>query len=133
MISDWYQNLQRPPFTPPNWVFGPAWAILYAMILLSIILYVRAPKTAPKYVIITTYILLAVHIATNLLWTALFFRLQSPALALVDIVLLDLTLALLIYRFYPTSPTASLLLIPYQLWVLFATYLNVGFWVLNRT
>ena len=128
-MNAWYQELVKPLGTPPNWVFGPVWTTLYAMIVVSIAIYLRnRPSNAGHSVTA----LLVVHIVSNLIWTPLFFRLQSMALALVDIVILDITLALLIVAFWKVSKPASVLLWPYMLWVSFATYLNVAFLVINR-
>lgn len=127
-MNDWYRTLQRPPLTPPDWVFGPAWTVLYALIALSIILYVRAPKPGNP---IPVYLLLGLHLTANLVWSYLFFGLQSPGAALLDIAVLDLTLVLLIAAFWRVSGLAAGLLLPYLLWVGFATYLNLMFWRLN--
>jgi tryptophan-rich sensory protein len=127
-MNDWYRTLQRPPLTPPDWVFGPAWTVLYALIALSIILYIRAPKSGP---VTTVYLVLGVHLASNFVWSYLFFGLHSPLAALVDIAVLDLTLVWLITAFWGVSGLAAGLLIPYLLWVSFATYLNLMFWKLN--
>lgn len=128
-MNDWYESLQRPALTPPNWVFGPVWTVLYIMIALSIFLIVKNHKAGSGFGI---YILIALHLITNFSWTALFFRLQSPGLALIDIAVLDVTLALMVYYFWQINRVASTLLWPYLLWVLFATYLNFSFYILNR-
>ena len=129
-MNEWYASLQRPALTPPSWVFGPVWSVLYVMIAVSIFLFVRNHKAENGYGI---YILIAVHLITNFIWTLFFFRLQNPGLALIDILLLDVSLATMIYYFWQTNKTASALLWPYLLWVLLATYLNFGFYTLNRT
>ncbi len=129
-MNNWYQSLQRPPLTPPSWVFGPVWTVLYVMIAVAIILFLknyRAESRAAMYLLIVT------HVVANFAWTPLFFGLQRPGLALLDIVFLDTTLIMMIYCFWQTSRPASVLLMPYLAWVLFATYLNLGFWLLNRT
>lgn len=127
-MNTWYEQLNRPALTPPGWVFGPVWTVLYAMIAISILLYYRSP--GKQYVVVTT-VVLVVHLISNFIWTWLFFRLQSPLLALVDIVVLDCTLLALIALFWQTNRIAAGLLVPYLLWVLFATYLNWGFYRLN--
>jgi translocator protein len=129
-MNDWYEGLQRPALTPPNWVFGPVWTVLYIMIAISIFLFVKNHKTGTGFGI---YLLIALHLVANLSWTALFFRVQSPGLALIDIIVLDVTLMLMIYNFWQTNRIASILLWPYLLWILFATYLNFSFYILNRT
>jgi len=128
-MNDWYQELARPFGTPPNWVFGPVWTTLYVMIAVSIAIYLR---NRPVHAGHSVTALLIVHIVSNLIWTPLFFRLQSIALALVDIVILDITLVFLIVAFWKVSKPASILLWPYMLWVTYATYLNVAFLILNR-
>ncbi len=129
-MNGWYESLHRPPLTPPDWIFGPVWTVLYVMIALSIFLFVKKRKTETGLAI---YLLIALHLITNLSWTAFFFGLQSPGLALIDIFVLDVSLILMLYYFWKTSRTASILLWPYVLWVLFATYLNGAFYILNRT
>jgi benzodiazapine receptor len=129
-MNAWYEELKRPPLTPPNWIFGPVWTIIYLMIASSLYLYLRTkPKQHPE----ATVILLVIHLISNFIWTALFFSLQSPLLALLDIFILDLSLAALIVLFQKTKRIAAALLLPYGLWVGFATYLNLGFFLLNRT
>jgi benzodiazapine receptor len=129
MVNTWYQELARPYLTPPNWVFGPAWTILYIMIAIAIIFYYKA--SGKEQVLLTTGILV-VHLIANFSWTPLFFGFQNPLLALIDILVLDVSLLVLIYLFWQASTAASVLLIPYLLWVSFATYLNAGFYWLNR-
>jgi len=100
------------------------------MIASSLYFYLRTkPKQHPE----TTVIVLVIHLVSNFIWTALFFSLQSPLLALLDIFVLDLSLAALIFLFQKTNRVAAALLLPYGLWVGFATYLNFGFYLLNRT
>ena len=129
-MNDWYENLQRPALTPPNWIFGPVWTVLYIMIAVSIFLFVKNHKTGTGFGI---YFLIALNLIANFSWTVLFFRLQSPGLAVIDIVVIDISLILMIYYFWQTNRIASTLLWPYLLWVLFATYLNFSFYVLNKT
>ena len=128
-MNTWYQELIKPSLTPPNWIFGPVWTLLYIMIACSIILYFRASAREQMPV---TLIVLVVHLISNFAWTFLFFRLQSPFLALLDIIVLDLTLFFLLFLFWKVSTVAFALLVPYLLWVGFATYLNAGFYFLNR-
>ena len=102
--------------------------VLYITIAISAFLYYRSSfKTHVGW----TSALLIVHLMTNFVWTYLFFGLRSPLLALVDIVVLDTTLIVLICRFWKSRVLAGALLVPYLAWVLFATYLNYGFYRLN--
>jgi tryptophan-rich sensory protein len=127
-MNSWYEALNKPPLTPPNWIFSPVWTVLYVMIAVSIILYYRTPSK--QHPIMTTAVLL-IHLLTNIIWTFLFFRLKSPGSALIDIIILDISLIFLILWFWKARPSAGILLIPYLLWILFATYLNFAFYVLN--
>ncbi len=128
VMTDWYSTLTRPPLTPPNWVFSPVWTVLYITIAISIFLYYRSPSK-PHVGWISAVLIL--HLTTNFAWTYLFFSLHSPAMALIDIAVLDISLIILIYWFWKASVPAGALLVPYLFWVLFATYLNYGFHRLN--
>jgi benzodiazapine receptor len=127
-MNAWYRTLNRPPLTPPDWIFGPVWTILYIMIAVSIVLYLRSDR---KHLPALTISILVIHLAANFVWTYLFFRLKSPFWALMDIVVLDLTLIALIFLFHKASRLSAGLLLPYMAWVSFATYLNAGFLRLN--
>jgi len=128
-MNTWYEQLTRPYLSPPSWVFGPVWTVLYIMIACSIILYFRT--SARPYATLTLIVLL-VHLAANLAWTSLFFGFNSLLLSLLDIIVLDVTLVALIFLFWKTSAAAAALLLPYLLWICFATYLNAAYFVLNR-
>ncbi len=127
-MNAWYETLKRPPLTPPSWVFAPAWTGLYAMIAVSIFLYFRSH---PKPHLKLAAVILTLHLASNFAWTWLFFGLRAPGIALADILFLDVSLVALVLLFWPASRLAALLLVPYLAWVLFATYLNAGFYRLN--
>lgn len=128
-VDGWYDALQQPPGTPPNWIFGPVWLIIYAMIGIALALLWHRPtelqlkRRALKW--------FGFQFALNLLWTPTFFGLQRIDLALLIIVPLLLAIGLTIRAAYPVSRPAALLLLPYLLWVGYATYLNIGFLVLN--
>ena len=127
-MNEWYETLQRPRLTPPDWVFGPVWTILYVMIAISIFLFLKKYKRENGYGI---YVLIVFHLITNIFWTSIFFGLKAPGLALIDIFFLDISLILMVWRFWKTYRISSILLWPYLIWVLFATYLNASFYVLN--
>lgn len=126
-LSTWYEGLIRPSWTPPNWLFGPVWSLLYIMMSVSVWLVYRS-KNGKKT---SCYTLFGLQLFFNFLWTILFFRLQNPLLALIDILLLDFFLVLTITVFYKKSKLAALLLLPYLFWVLYASTLNVGIYILN--
>lgn len=125
--SIWYENLTRPFLSPPRWVFAPVWGFLYLTIFISFILYfLKKDKNKLK-----GYIYFSIQIILNLLWTPAFFGAKNILLALIIIILLDIFLILTIKNFYPVSKIASILLIPYLIWTLFATYLNFSYFILN--
>ena len=128
-MNTWYETLQRPRLTPPDWVFGPVWTVLYVMIAVSIFLFIRKYKSENGYGI---YVLIVLHLIFNLSWTGIFFGLKAPGLALIDIILLDISLVFMIRYFWQGDVVSSILLWPYLIWVLFATYLNASFYILNR-
>ena len=125
--SVWYYNLTKPPLAPPDWIFPPVWSILYFSMLVALLLYLFKPAQNKK----SGYIYFAVQLILNLLWTPAFFYLQNIILALIVIILLDIFVILTIKSFYKVSKISGLILIPYLIWILFATYLNIGYLVLN--
>lgn len=125
-IPTWYQTLERPFFAPPNFVFGPVWTVLYTLIGISLYLILRA-KVQKSYLR-----LFLIHLGLNALWSPVFFGLKNLGLALIIIIIMDITLLAVIKYTYPKSKIAALLLIPYLAWILFATTLNFSFWQLNK-
>jgi tryptophan-rich sensory protein len=129
-VDGWYDALERPPGTPPNWLFGPVWTALYAMVGLALaLLWHRPVERQLKRRALKCF---AIQLGLNLLWTPAFFGLQRIDLALIVIVPLLLAIAWTIRVADPVSRPAAALLLPYFLWVGYATYLNVGFLLLNR-
>jgi benzodiazapine receptor len=126
-IPGWYATLQKPWFTPPNWLFGPVWISLYALMGLS--LYLVWQKGLGKNRLAVG--IFAVQLALNALWSFLFFGLQSPLLGLMGILALWVMIALSIWAFYRIDKRAGYLLIPYIVWVSIATALNYYVWLLN--
>lgn len=128
-ISGWFTTLEKPFFNPPNWIFGPVWTVLYILMGVSAGLVWKSDanfEPKKKALLFFTF-----QLIVNGLWSLLFFGLQNPTLAFVDIIIL---LALIVYTiklFKPIHKTASTLLIPYLLWVSFATILNLSIVVLN--
>ncbi len=128
-LKDWFEALEHPPGRPPNWLFGPVWSALYLMTGVSFaLIWHHYPgqigKTRSTFFFVTQLIL-------NLLWTPLFFGLHQIAAALITIILMWIFIVLTIREFAKYSKTAAALLIPYLLWVSFATYLNAGYAWLN--
>ncbi|MBE7063321.1 MAG: tryptophan-rich sensory protein [Clostridia bacterium] len=123
-----YAALAQPPLSPPGWLFPIVWTILYTLMgISSARIYLSSePK---KNSALRTY---AVQLAVNFFWTILFFNLDARLLALVWLILLDILVIRMIVQFRQIDRPAALLQIPYLLWLLFATYLNAGVWLLNR-
>ena len=124
----WYQTLNQPVFAPPAWVFSPVWTVLYISIFVSLVFYAKSFKTNNKA---WGYTLFVLQMLANLAWTPIFFGLKNIGLALAVIILLDILVLWNIIVFYKNSKPAGLILVPYFLWILFATYLNYGYFVLN--
>jgi len=119
--SEWYRNLDLPPWQPPGWVFGPVWTLLYALLARSAYLAWRDVEGARRTPVLGLY---AFNGALNVAWTVLFFRMHRPVLAGIEILLLLATILVLIVLMRPVSRQAAWALVPYALWVSFATALT---------
>lgn len=128
-ISIWYASLQKPEFNPPNSVFAPVWTILY--ILMGISLFLVWKEGWENKNVRTSMGIFGVQLLLNIAWSGLFFGLQNPFYALIEILILWFAIFLTILKFYNINKVASILLIPYILWVSFASVLNYFIWVLN--
>lgn len=128
-VLTWYPTLIKPSWTPPDWLFGPVWSCLYIMIAVAGWLIYRAEYSHQRTVALVLY---GCQLALNFIWSFLFFSLRSPILGLIDIVLLCLLTSLTIIKAWSVRPLASLLLIPYLVWVAYATTLNAAIWLLNK-
>jgi len=129
-IPTWYANLAKPAFNPPNAVFGPVWTLLF--ILMGISAYVVWAKGLAHRGVKTGLVLFIVQLALNLLWSVIFFALHQPLWAFCEIVLLWVAILLTIISFIRVSRFAGWLMIPYILWVSFASVLNFSVYLLNR-
>lgn len=123
----WYDELVKPALNPPGWIFSPVWLTLYAMI--AIAGWQAWKKTRSLSSPVT--ILWGSQLVLNALWSWLFFGLQRPGLAFMDIIILLAVIIAFIRLAWPVSRPASFLFMPYALWVGFAAYLNLGIVVLN--
>jgi benzodiazapine receptor len=128
-VRDWYTTLNKPWFTPPSFVFGPVWTVLY--ILMGISLYLVLVQGWENRTVKTGVTFFAAQLGANLLWSLLFFGMHSPWAGLVDILVLIALIVSTIIVFYKISKTAALLLVPYLAWVCIATALNAGVVILN--
>ena len=127
-IPLWYASLNHPIISPPNWVFGPVWTVLYTLMGVSFYLVWNLPKGKEKTRALIVYF---IQLFLNFSWSFLFFYFRQIGLGLLDIVLLWLCIPFMISLFYKMRPAAAYINIPYFLWVSFATILNAAFFKLN--
>ncbi|MFJ3926325.1 TspO/MBR family protein [Streptomyces sp. NPDC090022] len=123
-----YEALDRPAWAPPAWLFGPVWTALYATVGIAAWLVWRHPD---RHRVRTALVWWSLQLALNLAWTPLFFAARQYGLALLDILLLLAALSTTVVHFRRLSLPAALLLVPYLLWVAFASALNASIWHLN--
>lgn len=128
-IPTWYAGLQKPGFTPPNWVFSPAWITLY--LLMGVAAFLVWDKGLRVRGVKTALIFFGVQLLLNVLWSVLFFGYSSPFLAFIEIIALWFAIAVTILTFSRVSKAAAYLLVPYILWVSLAAALNVAILKLN--
>jgi tryptophan-rich sensory protein len=128
-LSPWYYNLRKPAWQPPDWLFGPAWTLIFALAAAAgVEAWRKASDGRMRAWVIGLF---SFNIILNLGWSWLFFRLQRPDWALVEVVFLWASIAALIRALWPYARRASLLLVPYLLWVTFASALNFAVVQLN--
>ncbi|MEX1112152.1 MAG: TspO/MBR family protein [Candidatus Andersenbacteria bacterium] len=128
-IPTWYASLARPELSPPNWIFGPVWTTLYA--LMGIAAWLIWRKGLQRKDVKVALGIFVGQLVLNSLWSIIFFGLQNPGVALIEIVFLWLAILATIITFARISKPAAWLLVPYIVWVSFASYLNYAIWVLN--
>lgn len=128
-IPGWYQGLNKPFFTPPNWVFGPAWTLLYTILAYAFWRILRLDPATPGRS--AALVVFAVQLVLNALWSIVFFGMHSPGFGLVVVFALEASVIAMILHFRALDAVAGWINIPYALWVAFATALNVGIVLLN--
>ena len=128
-IQTWYADINKPAFTPPDWVFAPVWVSLFFLMGVSFFL-VWEKGFGRKESRLALYAF-SIQLALNAAWSFLFFGLQNPFLAFVEILLLWAAILVTIILFYVISKKAAILLVPYIVWVTIATILNYSIWFLN--
>jgi tryptophan-rich sensory protein len=126
--GDWYAQLRKPAWTPPGWLFGPVWTVLYAVMAVAAWLVWQRGGFTAQFLPLGVFLL---QLLFNALWSPLFFGLHKPGLAFADIVLLWVALGATLVMFWKVRPVAGLLLVPYLVWVTFASALNFAIWRLN--
>jgi tryptophan-rich sensory protein len=128
-IPIWYAALQKPAFTPPNWLFGPAWITLYLLMGISAsLVWQRGLDKRPVKIALIIFL---VQLVLNALWSVVFFGLESPLGGMIVIVLLWLAILATIVSFFRITNAAGILLLPYIAWVTFAAALNISIFILN--
>lgn len=123
-----YTSLVKPPLSPPGWLFGVIWPVLYLLMGIAAYIIYQTHETPERKKAITLY---WIQLIVNFLWPIVFFRFQWYWASVVVILLLDILVLMTTIRFYNIKKVAGYLMAPYLLWILFATYLNVGIAVLN--
>lgn len=127
-INNWFMELNKPFFNPPNFLFGPVWTILYLLMGISFFLVLQSPiKVLKRKAIIIFF----VQLTLNFFWSFIFFKFQLIGLAFIEIILLWTAILTMIIEFNKINVAAARLQIPYLLWVSFATILNGAIWWLN--
>jgi benzodiazapine receptor len=129
-IPGWYSSLRKPSFNPPSWVFAPVWTTIYIMIAIAAYLVWQRRESTVNY--ISAKAIYFVQLALNFSWSIVFFGLHQVFMALVVIALLWLSILLNIHYFNKYSRVAAWLLLPYLLWVSFASVLNFNIYILNK-
>jgi translocator protein len=124
-VVDWYPALNKPSWTPPSWLFGPVWTVLYIMMAVAAWLVWKAGEAKGALLLFGAQLLL------NLAWSFLFFGAKSPGLGLINICVLWLAIAATIFAFSLRSRIAGFMMVPYLAWVSFATALNTAIYLLN--
>ena len=127
-IATWYATLEKPFFTPPNWVFGPVWTLLYGLMVVSLYMVWSARTARSKR---WAFVVFALQLILNVMWSVVFFGLHQPLAAVGVVLCLWLAIALTLLVFWPISRFAAYLLAPYLVWVSFASALNISVAILN--
>jgi len=127
-IGTWYADLARPPLAPPNWVFGPVWTLLFALLGVAAYLVYRDGTGGERRLALSSFV---GQFALNVAWTLVFFGARSIGGGLAVIAALWVAILATLLAFRRVHPVAGYLLVPYLAWVSFAAYLNYGFRALN--
>jgi tryptophan-rich sensory protein len=126
-IATWYVTLNKPFFNPPNYLFGPVWTVLYLIMGISLGMIINAKHSNKN----KSLIIFSIQLVLNFFWSVIFFSLQSPGWAAIEIIALWSSILYMILNFYKTIKWAGLINIPYLLWVSFASLLNISIYLLN--
>ena len=127
-ISDWYTNINKPSFNPPNFIFGPVWTMLYILMGISFYLILQSPFNIHKKKAIVFF---CMQLILNFFWSIIFFNFHWLELAFIEIIMIWISILAMILVFYKINKAAAYLQIPYLLWVSFASILSGTIWILN--
>lgn len=127
-VPEWYATLNRPSFNPPDWIFGPVWTALYVLMGISLFLVWKQDVSKERNLAILIFLF---QLLLNFAWSFIFFYFNMIGLALVEIILLWISIAVMLILFYKIKPIASYINIPYLLWVTFASVLTASYYLLN--
>ena len=127
-IPGWYANLVKPSFNPPNWIFSPVWTVLYTLMGISVSRIWLSPKNDLRKRGLEVFIL---QLVLNASWSIIFFGLKNILMALLEILIMWISILITIIKFWRIDKKAAYLLFPYILWVSFATTLNLSIFLLN--
>ena len=129
-VGDWYANLRKPAWCPPNWLFGPGWTVIFVCIATSgVIAWEHAQDDATRRALVTLF---AVNAVLNIAWSPLFFKLRRPDWAIIELIPFWLSIFVLVIFIAAISPLAALVMLPYLAWVTFAGLLNWRVVQLNK-
>lgn len=127
-VPEWFASLNRPSFSPPNWIFGPVWTVLYILLGISLFL---IWKQIPSKQRNNALLIFSLQMFLNFIWSFVFFYFHQIGLALIVIIGLWISIIFMLISFYKIKPLSAYLNIPYLLWVTFASVLNAGYYFLN--
>lgn len=125
----WYDTINLPSFTPPGYVIGLVWTVIFILSTISALMFYNKKERTPRFILIS--LLFLNNALLNVFWSVLFFKLNLVGLAVIEMIVLNLTNLALIILLWPRHRIAAYLLFPYFLWVSFATYLAYTIWTLN--
>jgi tryptophan-rich sensory protein len=127
-VTNWFETLAKPSWNPPSWVFGPVWITLYTLMgIAAFLIWKRKQVSGAK----SALVVYGIHLVFNSLWSILFFGLKNPGLAFAEILVLLILIIATIVMFLRINKWAGVMLLPYLVWVSFASYLNYTIWMLN--
>lgn len=127
-VQEWYLTLNRPSFNPPNWIFAPVWTTLYILMGISLFLIWKLETSKARNFAILAF---TIQLLFNFSWSFLFFYFNALGIALIEIILLWVSIVTMLVLFYKIKPITAYMNLPYLLWVSFASVLNGAYYMLN--